>query len=357
MSEKNQRFALAEAQAAHIPVLLSEVVAALDPSRRGTFLDGTFGAGGYARAITSAGADHVIGLDRDPVAIRRAQKWLPLFEEKISLHQTTFADMETLVDAASLNGVVLDIGVSSMQIDEAERGFSFSKDGPLDMRMGDGAVRSASELVNEESEATLADIFFYFGEERAARRIARKIVNIREKRRIDTTLALADLIAQIAPRRKADRSHPAARAFQALRIAVNSEFNQLAHGLAAAERVLAPHGVLAIVTFHSLEDRIVKRFFAQRVTRSGGGGSRYAPRVNDVTQLTDAKGNFKGLEASFTAKSLKPIKPGEPELESNPRSRSAKLRFAVRTNAPATPLDVARLGAPQWLDEKRRTNR
>lgn len=231
--------------------------------------------------------------------------------------------------ADTLDGVVLDIGVSSMQIDEAERGFSFQKDGPLDMRMGRNGLR-AFDLVNDATEAQLADIIFQYGEERASRRIAKAIVAARPV--ADSTLALAEIISKEVPRGKPAQPHPATRTFQALRIAVNEELAELVRGLLAAERMLAPGGTLIVVTFHSLEDRIVKRFLADR-TGKGGGGSRYAP-VQLVTP------------PSFQMITRKAVTAGREELERNPRARSAKLRAARRTDAAPFAADVAGLGLP-----------
>ncbi|MEM8754505.1 MAG: 16S rRNA (cytosine(1402)-N(4))-methyltransferase RsmH, partial [Pseudomonadota bacterium] len=266
--------ALAAARKLHEPVLLEEVIAALDPARGGVFLDGTFGAGGYSSALLDRGADRVVGVDRDPEAIARASAWAPLYEGRLELREGRFGDLAELADAP-LAGVVFDVGVSSMQIDEGRRGFSFAKDGPLDMRMG-GAGPSAADIVNEAGETRLADIFFLYGEERAARRIARAVVKARAEAPIETTLALAELIERHSPRRKPGQIHPATRVFQALRIAVNDELGELARGLAAAEALLAEGGVLAVVAFHSLEDRIVKRFLRER-SGGAGRGSRHAP--------------------------------------------------------------------------------
>ena len=227
--------------------------------------------------------------------------------------------------------MVLDIGVSSMQIDQAERGFSFQKDGPLDMRMS-GAGSTAAHLINSASEEKIADILFYFGEERASRRIAKMIVERRNERPFERTLDLVSVIQKCLPRSKPGQAHPATRSFQALRIAVNGEYNQLVEGLSAAERVLCLGGVLAVVTFHSIEDRIVKRFFQ---SRSGSkAGSRYAPLVEDV-------------DAQFILKSRKPIRASEEEIALNPRSRSAKLRIGWRTSAGLRPIDVKTLGVPE----------
>jgi len=314
---------------------LQEVIAALDPARGGVYLDGTFGAGGYARAMLAAGADRVIGVDRDPEAIARGLEWATLYGGRLELVEGRFGELDelaALVGAPSLQGVALDIGVSSMQIDEAARGFSFQKDGPLDMRM-ERAGPSAADIVNRADERALADIFYHYGEERAARRIAKAIVHARTNEPIETTSPLAEVIAGVMPRQRPGQPHPATRSFQALRIAVNDELGELIHALSAAERALAPGGVLAVVTFHSLEDRIVKRFLQ---LRSGGGPrpSRHAP---------EASHEAPAFELLFR----KAAAPGEEELQANIRARSAKLRAARRTDAPAGVIDPASLGAPR----------
>lgn len=314
----------------HVPVLLRPLLAAVAPVR-GVWLDGTFGAGGYARGLLEAGADRVIGVDRDPLALRMAAEWAAEYGDRLRLVQGNFSELDAHA-GEPLDGVVLDLGVSSMQLDLAERGFSFLKDGPLDMRMAQEGT-SAADLVNEADEATLADILYHYGEERASRRIARAIVAARTAEPITTTLRLAEIVAGCLPRPKPGQSHPATRSFQAIRIAVNAEFSELVQGLEAAERALKPGGALAVVTFHSLEDRIVKRFMQQRGGQEGQG-SRYAPaRV--------------ATAPAFTLITRKAIGPDEAELAENPRSRSALLRVARRTDAPAAPVDPAALGVPQ----------
>ena len=314
-------------RAPHIPVLLRPLLDACAPVT-GRWLDGTFGAGGYTRGLLTVGADLVIGVDRDPLALQMAAAWAGDYGDRLQLVAGTFSQLDTY--AQDLDGIVLDLGVSSMQLDQAERGFSFQKDGPLDMRMSlDG--RSAADLVNETDEAVLADILYLYGEERASRRIARAIVEARKAGPITTTLQLAEIVASCLPRPKFGQSHPATRSFQAIRIAVNAEFDELAQGLAAAERALKPGGKLAVVTFHSLEDRIVKRFFQTRTTESQG--NRYAP-----TQA--------GPAPSFTLLTRRAVGPDDVELAENPRSRSAKLRVGLRTNAPAHKLDFAAIDVP-----------
>lgn len=324
--------ALADATARHVPVLCDEVVEALAPQAGEVFLDGTFGAGGYARALLDAADCRVIGLDRDRDALTEAEQWAPLYDGRLSLVEGTFGSLDESL-SAPVNGIVLDIGVSSMQLDRARRGFSFLRDGPLDMRMSQQGT-SAADLVNAAEEGELADIFFQYGEERRSRALARAVVDARRAQPIETTGMLAAIIEQASPPKKG-QAHPATRVFQALRIAVNDELGELARGLAAAERVLGEGGRLAVVTFHSLEDRIVKRFFQQRAEAKGSGVSRYAPDSPAAAA------------PSFEMLSRKPIAPGEAELDRNPRARSAKLRAARRTAAPAHSFTGAGLGLPR----------
>jgi 16S rRNA (cytosine1402-N4)-methyltransferase len=314
----------------HIPVLLEAILREVAPLS-GVWLDGTFGAGGYARGLLDGGADKVIGVDRDPMAFEMAAEWAGSYGDRLRLEEGTFSDLDTLA-GEPLDGVTLDLGVSSMQLDIAERGFSFMRDGPLDMRMGQSGV-SAEDLVNDAPEKLLADILFQYGEERASRRIARAIVVERAKGRINTTLQLAGIIEKCLPRKKPGQSHPATRSFQAIRIAVNDEFGQLAQGLMAAERALKPGGKLAVVTFHSSEDRIVKKFMAERAS-TGGGGSRYEPEAAAKTP-------------GFILTPRKAIAPDAEEVARNTRARSAKLRIATRTEAPAQEIDQKILGLPQ----------
>ena len=316
-------------QAPHIPVLLRPLLAAVAPVR-GVWLDGTFGAGGYSRALLEAGAEKVIGVDRDPLAFEMAASWAGNWGVRLELVQGVFSQLDDY--GQDLDGVVLDIGVSSMQIDQAERGFSFMKDGPLDMRMSQEG-RSAADIVNTADEDELADILFHYGEERASRRIARAIARARAEAPITSTLRLAELVEGCLPRAKPGQSHPATRSFQALRIAVNDEYGELVGGLEAAERALRPGGQLAVVTFHSVEDRIVKRFFTAR-SGGGGRGSRHAP---DIAKAAP----------QFTQASRKAIGPDDQELAENPRARSAKLRVGQRTDAPAGAVDRRALGMPQ----------
>jgi 16S rRNA (cytosine1402-N4)-methyltransferase len=309
----------------HIPVLIRPLIAAVAPVS-GVWLDGTFGAGGYTRELLNAGADKVIGVDRDPLAFEMAAPWTKDFGDRIELVEGVFSKLDEY--ASDLDGIVLDLGVSSMQLDLAERGFSFMREGPLDMRMSQDGL-SAADICNEYDEEEIADIIFLYGEERASRRIAKSIVAARP---LTTTLELATIVAGCLPRSKPGQSHPATRTFQALRIAVNNEYGELAQGLMAAERALKLGGQLAVVTFHSVEDRMVKRFLQAR----GGGMSnanRYAPEAEEIV-------------AAFKVIKRKAIIADDEELSQNPRSRSAKLRVAMRTDAPAVGVDPADLGMP-----------
>jgi 16S rRNA (cytosine1402-N4)-methyltransferase len=309
--------------ARHLPVLRAEVLAALAPHQGGIYLDATFGAGGYTEAILSIEGTKVLALDRDPTAIAAGQDFVREFKDRLSLEHARFSDLESVMrrhGIAAFDGIVFDIGVSSMQLDEASRGFSFRHDGPLDMRM-DCAGRSAADLVNGADEAELADILYHFGEERAARRIAKAILAARAQGAITTTGRLAQIISRTVPGRPG-AIHPATRSFQALRIAVNDELGELVQGLFAAERALKPDGRLVVVTFHSLEDRIVKHFFAARSGR-GEAASRQLP------------GEPKRPAPTFALAGRQPIEASAAEIERNPRARSAKLRFGTRTAAPA----------------------
>lgn len=320
--------ATSDPSAPHIPVLLRPLLAAVAPVR-GVWLDGTFGAGGYTLGLLEAGAERVIAVDRDPLAFEMAAGWIDTYGDRITPQRGVFSRMDSY--AQDLDGVVLDLGVSSMQLDLAERGFSFMRDGPLDMRMSQDGP-SAADLVNTAEETELADILFLYGEERASRRIAKAILRAREDAPITTTLELAKLVEGCLPRAKPGQSHPATRSFQALRIAVNAEYEELFQGLMAAERALKPGGQLAVVTFHSVEDRMVKRFLT---ARSGGGGNanRFAPETQREAP-------------AFRVEKRKAIGPDAEELAQNPRSRSAKLRVAIRTDAPAGTTDPKTIGMP-----------
>jgi len=310
--------------APHIPVMLDEVLHALEPRDGGLYIDGTFGAGGYSRAILSAADCRLIGIDRDPSVRPAAEHLKQAAPGRFVFVEAPFSAMEEVVrtnGGAHVDGIVLDIGVSSMQIDQAERGFSFQKPGPLDMRMaGDGPT--AADAVNLLSEQELADIFYVYGEERRSRRVAKYLITAREEAPIETTDRLADIVSR-ATGGKHSKIHPATRVFQALRIFVNDELGELARALEAAERLLAPLGRLVVVTFHSLEDRMVKTFLRARAGLAGGGGSRHAP-VADT-----------GPEPSFRLLHRKAVEASAEEAEVNPRARSAKLRAAIRTEAPA----------------------
>jgi 16S rRNA (cytosine1402-N4)-methyltransferase len=314
----------------HVSVLLDEVVAGLAPRAGATYVDGTFGAGGYSRALLEAADCRVFGIDRDPTAVARGEAMAKGYQGRLTMIAGRFGDMDRLlaergVDA--VDGVALDLGVSSMQIDEAERGFSFLKDGPLDMRM-ETSGPSAADMVNSLPEAELADILWRYGEERHSRRIARAIVADRKIEPFQSTRQLADLIRRIVPRAK-DGIDPATRTFQGLRIAVNDELGEIDRGLAAAERLLRPAGRLAVVSFHSLEDRSVKEFLKER---SGGEArpSRHAPIAVTVRN------------PSFRVLTKKPVPPSEKEVAANPRARSSRLRLAERTRAPAWPVRAGR---------------
>jgi len=305
----------------HAPVLLDEVIEALAPKAGDVIIDATFGAGGYTRAILATGAT-VIGLDRDPTVQPHADAVANDYPGKFRLIRTPFSD---LADAfaqsgeAKLDGVVFDIGVSSMQLDQAERGFSFMRDGPLDMRMSDEG-ETAADIVNTWDHGPMAHIFKLYGDERQSGRVATAILRRRVEKPFERTLDLAAVVEKALGGRRGAAIHPATRVFQALRIAVNDELGELRAGLEAAEATLAPGGRMVVVTFHSLEDRIVKAFLTER-TGNAPGGSRHAP-VAIETRKPSFTLSFKGAREA-----------GQAELGSNPRARSAKLRAAVRTDA------------------------
>jgi 16S rRNA (cytosine1402-N4)-methyltransferase len=303
---------------AHIPVLLAEVIAALMPRDGGFYVDGTFGGGGYSEAILRGARCRVIALDRDPAALAEGDNLAQLYAGRLTLIEGRFSEMERLLaplGVTRIAGVALDLGLSSAQLDDAARGFSFRGDGPLDMRMG-RAGRSAADLVNSADEAELAKIIRDFGEERFARRIARAIVAARPLTR---TSELAAVVRRVVP--ESGSIDPATRTFQALRIAVNEELEELDRGLAAAERLLEPGGRLAVVAFHSLEDRRVKDFLRRR-SSAAPRASRHAPAM-------------RGPAPSFRLLERKPVMPSAEEIARNPRARSARLRAAERTAAPA----------------------
>jgi 16S rRNA (cytosine1402-N4)-methyltransferase len=322
----------------HIPVLRSEALGALTLKPGGVYVDGTFGAGGYTSEILASFPDtRVIAFDRDPDAIRDGQAMVQAFKGRLTLIEDAFSAMDAH-GIEPVDGVVLDIGVSSMQFDQAVRGFSFRHDGPLDMRMAQSGP-SAADIVNEEGEERIADILFHFGEERLSRPLSRAIVEARQQSPIRTTKQLSDIITKVIWPRP-NEIHPATRSFQALRIAVNDELGELARALHAAEAILKPGGVLAVVTFHSLEDRIVKQFFAARSGK--GGGSRHGP--------------VSIPKATFATAGRWPCIPRDDEIAYNPRARSAKLRAGVRTGEPA-PAPEANVMALAMLPERRAPRR
>ncbi|MFN4023422.1 MAG: 16S rRNA (cytosine(1402)-N(4))-methyltransferase RsmH [Hyphomonas sp.] len=319
----NARTASRTPAGGHQPVMLTEVLAALAPADGDVILDGTFGGGGYTSAILKAAKCTVLAVDRDLDAILRAEKMAAETARLVPL-LGCFGDMDTLAAQAGwpqVDGVVLDIGVSSFQIDQAERGFSFQKDGPLDMRMGGGGP-SAADVVNRMSEKGLADVIFRLGEEKNSRRIARAIVQRRTEAPFTRTGDLAAVIEESVGGRRGERVHPATRAFQAIRMYVNDELGELARGLHAAERILKPGGRLVVVTFHSLEDRIVKQWLRERAG-AVPSGSRHLPLLS------------KPPKPAFELQENKAVQPSEKEVETNPRARSAKLRAAIRTDADA----------------------
>jgi 16S rRNA (cytosine1402-N4)-methyltransferase len=322
--------AVAGGPARHIPVLARRAIEWLAIKPGGLYLDATFGAGGYTRAILQTANTHVIAIDRDHAAIARGASLAEQADGRLTLFEDRFSNLQTIVGRASrFDGIVFDLGVSSMQLDEPARGFSFRLDGPLDMRMGSDGP-SAADVVARAGERDLAAIVALLGEEKHARAVARAIVRARGSRAIDSTRALAEIVAAAIPARHA-AIHPATRTFQALRIFVNGELPELAFGLAAAERVLKPAGRLVVVNFHSLEDRIVKTFLAERSRRPAG--SRHRP------EITAPPPTFRVLTA-------RPQTPDASELAANPRARSAKLRAAERTDAPARADSVEHLLPP-----------
>ena len=302
----------------HIPVLLNEVVESIAPKDGGVYVDGTFGAGGYTRAVLDAADCTVYAIDRDPDAIREGQKLVDVYKGRLHLLHGTFGEMAELVRGEGVDfvdGVMLDIGVSSMQIDRAERGFSFQKDGALDMRMSQNGL-SAADVLNTFGEREIADIIYKYGEERFSRRIAAAVVEQRKTAPFKTTLEFADLIRRTVPHKREDID-PATRSFQALRIYVNDELGQLESGLSAAHDLLKAGGRMAVVSFHSLEDRIVKTFMQEKSGKTANP-SRYMPVVEKQA-------------ATLKTITKKPILPTESETKFNPRARSARLRVAEKT--------------------------
>src|ERR1700736_4076379 len=314
----------------HIPVLGRQAIEMLSPRDGGIYVDATFGAGGYSRAILDTAGPRVIGIDRDRSAIAGGFDLVDRSGGRLTLVEDRFSSLAEICAAQGLDavdGVVMDVGVSSMQLDEADRGFSFRLGGPLDMRMGhDGPT--AADVIARASEADLANIIYIFGEERHSRSLARAIVAARKEAPITTTKALADIVAKVV-RSKPNEIHPATRTFQGLRIFVNAELDELHLALAAAERVLKPGGRLVVVSFHSLEDRIVKNFLTER--GKAAAGSRHLPEIAQAAP-------------SFQILTKRPVTPTDAEISANPRARSAKLRGAERTAAPAHAADAL----PSW---------
>ncbi len=302
----------------HIPVMLDEVLTALEPAAGRTIVDGTFGAGGYSGALLDGGAT-VVAFDRDP-SVRRFAAPLEA-TGRFELIEAPFSRMNDRLGDGAVDGVALDLGVSSMQMDEADRGFSLMRDGPLDMRMG-GEGPTAADLVNEADPSELSRIFKVYGEEKQARRIAGYVIRRRTETPFTRTLDLAEVVETALGGRRGARIHPATRVFQALRIAVNEELTELERGLVAAERTLKAGGRLAVVSFHSLEDRIVKAFLVERAGRLGEGSRHSPPRVAEQA-------------ASFEIGRVGADGPSDEEVARNPRARSAKFRAAIRTSAPA----------------------
>ncbi len=307
----------------HVPVMLNEVMDALEPKEGELYLDGTFGAGGYSRAFLDKVNCRVVGIDRDESALAMAEEWKTAYQDRLVLIHGTFGNARACLAESGfekLDGFVLDLGVSSMQLDQAERGFSFRFDGPLDMRMDRSVGMSAADLVNESTEEELASLIKLYGEERFARRVARAIVKARAEEPFTGTARFAEVVRASIPYNKKEKTDPATRTFQALRIAVNDELGELERALESAEHILKEGGRLVIVTFHSLEDRIVKRFLKQR---SGDvpSPSRHMPEAIQHDRP----------EPVFKLLSRKAVLASEPETKENPRARSAKLRAAVRT--------------------------
>jgi 16S rRNA (cytosine1402-N4)-methyltransferase len=335
----------------HVPVLLAQVLETLRPRDGERYIDATFGAGGYTRAILETADCRVTAFDRDPTAIAGAAQMLAEFGARLELLNAAFGELLELTErsapglpdtakpasgafAAQYDGIVFDLGVSSMQLDEPGRGFSFQADGPLDMRMNPAPdTLSAADVVNTFEESAIADILYRLGEERRSRAIAKTIASRRIEEPFTRTLDLANLVQKVLGRGPPGK-HPATRTFQALRMYVNDELGQLVKGLGGAERALKPGGRLVVVAFHSIEDRIVKRFISSRSGRTEGV-SRHMPPPSDSKRA-----------ASFQIINLRSLTSSKAELEANPRSRSARLRSAVRTDAPAWPLDACDLGVP-----------
>jgi len=311
----------------HFPVMLPEVLEYLKPGTGEVYVDCTLGAGGYTRAILDAVPDcKVIGFDRDETAHAMASEWSAKYGDRLVLVKSSFSNLQEELSARSIekvDAVILDLGVSSMQFDQGERGFSFRFDAPLDMRMDRSRGETAADLVNKMDEKELANIIYLYGEERHSRRIASAIVRKRAEKKIETTFQLADIVRAVLPFSRKDKSDPSTRTFQALRIAVNEELQELEAVLEAAENVLNENGRLIIVTFHSLEDRIVKNFLNERAK----------PAPSPSRHLPDMVGSLSQNRLSFSLVTKKPVLPSEHELQINPRSRSAKMRVGIRRAA------------------------
>jgi 16S rRNA (cytosine1402-N4)-methyltransferase len=321
--------AVAGGPAPHIPVLGRRAVEQLNVRDGGIYIDGTFGAGGYSRLILETPGTQIIGIDRDPRAVAMSADLVMAADGRLTVIEDQFSNLDAVAQSCgydAVDGIVLDVGVSSMQLDNAERGFSFRLDGPLDMRMG-AQGPSAADIVAQADERDLANIIYQLGEERHSRGVARAILKARAEKPIETTRALADIVGRVV-RSKPNEIHPATRTFQALRIFVNDELGELVTALEAGERILKPGGRMVVVSFHSLEDRIVKTFFAGRSETRGG--SRHAPQVERA-------------QPSFTVLTKRPEIADEAEVAANPRARSAKLRAAERTTAPAHDSNAADL--------------
>ena len=322
----------------HIPVLLSEMLTALSPKEGEVYVDATFGGGGYSRAILEAAPCRVVGLDRDPAAFAKGKALEKEFPERFQMLQGTFSQVKDLlatIGLSKVHGFVFDLGISSYQIDEADRGFSFRFEGPLDMRMSQEGL-SAADVVNTYAEQELADIIFRYGEERKSRAIARKIVAFRKQEPFRTTTQLANLVKSVVKGTK-DGQNPATLTFQALRIFVNNELIEVDKGLESAEECLLPGGRLVIVTFHSLEDRLVKQFLKTRQGVRKGGSSSRSRHLPDPVEAPEMIPTF--MQGKGTGASVKGITPSLTELRLNPRARSARLRSAIRLSALTQPIE------------------